>query len=94
MGCLLREAREAAGMTQQEVAMGANMDRAYISEVENGKRSLSVDRLLCICESMSVQAADIVAEVEQELKNQRSISSRKSRKSVNSRRKMIDPDDG
>ncbi len=67
VGRALRKVREAAGITQQEVAMHANMDRADISEVENGKRSLSVDCLLRICEGVGVAAARVVADVEREL---------------------------
>jgi transcriptional regulator with XRE-family HTH domain len=69
IGRVLRETREASGLTQQEVAMRADMDRAYISEVEGGKRSLSVDRLLRICESMNLRAAKVIADVEQKLKS-------------------------
>lgn len=63
-------------MTQEEAAKRAQMDRAYICEVENGKRSLSVDRLLRLCGSMNVPAATIIAEVEQELRKKRSKSPR------------------
>jgi transcriptional regulator with XRE-family HTH domain len=51
--------------------MRADMDRAYISEVENGKRSLSVDRLLRLCGSMKVPAAKVIADVEEELRKRR-----------------------
>jgi Uma2 family endonuclease len=53
MGRALRAARQASGITQQAAAMRADMDRAYVSEVENGKRSLSVDRLLRISRTSS-----------------------------------------
>jgi len=72
VGRALRDARQASGITQQDAAMRADMDRAYISEVENGKRSLSVDRLLRICRAINVRAANIVAEVEDELRRGRS----------------------
>lgn len=71
VGFVLRGAREALGITQEEAAMRADMDRAYISEVENGKRSLSVDRLLRLCGSMKVPAAKVIAEVEEELRKRR-----------------------
>jgi transcriptional regulator with XRE-family HTH domain len=47
------------------------MDRAYLSEVENGKRSLSVDRLLRICRALGWRATDVIAAVEGELNPQR-----------------------
>jgi transcriptional regulator with XRE-family HTH domain len=55
-------------MSQQDVAMLADMDRAYISEVENGKRSLSVDRLLRICGVLEIRASTLIARVERERK--------------------------
>jgi len=70
---VLRQAREAAKISQQDAALLADMDRAYISEVENGKRSLSVDRLLRISSALNVRAADIIAEIEKQLLKKRTI---------------------
>ena len=39
----LRAARKAAGMSQELLALEAGVKRAYISEVEAGKRNLSLD---------------------------------------------------
>ena len=71
VGRVLRRVRETAGITQQDVAMRADMDRAYISEVENGKRSISVDRLLRVCEALNVRAATIISQVEKEIADRR-----------------------
>ena len=68
VGRVLRQARKSAGVTQQEVALRARMDRAYLSEVENGKRSLSIDRLLLICKAMNVPASTIVGRIERALR--------------------------
>src|SRR4051794_31326305 len=48
-GATLREARRARGMTQEELAAAAGMDRTYPSLLENGKRepALSVFYRLC-----------------------------------------------
>ena len=67
VGRVLREAREAAGATQQDVALRAGMDRAYLSEVENGKRSLSVDRLLRVCRAIGVRASTVIGRIEKAL---------------------------
>ena len=69
VGRVLREARESAGITQQDAAMRANMDRAYVSEVENGKRSISLDRLFLLCNAIGVPAAKIVASMERKLRH-------------------------
>ena len=64
LGQVLREAREAAGLTQEAVAAKAAMDRAYVSEIERGRASPSVDRLFRICKAIGVRASTIVARVE------------------------------
>jgi transcriptional regulator with XRE-family HTH domain len=51
-------------MTQEELAAKARMDRAYISEIERGKASPSMDRLFRICRAMGVRASTILARVE------------------------------
>jgi transcriptional regulator with XRE-family HTH domain len=67
VGRALCEAREAAGITQEELAGRARMDRSYVSDVERGMASLSVDRLLRLCRALALPAATIVARVEARL---------------------------
>jgi transcriptional regulator with XRE-family HTH domain len=67
IGRALRGVREAASISQQEVASAAEMDRAYLSEVESGKRSLSVDRLLRICHALNLAPTQVMSEIEQQL---------------------------
>jgi transcriptional regulator with XRE-family HTH domain len=64
VGQTLCEAREAAGLTQEELAARATMDRSYISDVERGTASLSVDRLLRLCRALGTPAATIVQRIE------------------------------
>jgi transcriptional regulator with XRE-family HTH domain len=68
LGTVLREVREQAGVTQQALAAKAGMDRAYISEIERGKASPSVDRLFRICQALGVRASTVVARVERRQK--------------------------
>jgi transcriptional regulator with XRE-family HTH domain len=64
VGQVLCEARDEAGLTQEELAARAGMDRSYVSDVERGEASLSVDRLLRICRALGVKAATIVERIE------------------------------
>lgn len=68
IGSVLREAREQSGLTQQELALRAGMDRAYVNEVENGKRSLSVDRMLRLCAAIRVRTGTLMNRIEKELR--------------------------
>jgi transcriptional regulator with XRE-family HTH domain len=46
LGAELRRARRAAGLTQEQLAARAKVDRTNISEIENDKVSPSVDMLV------------------------------------------------
>jgi transcriptional regulator with XRE-family HTH domain len=58
-------------MTQEQPAFAAGVDRTYISQLENDKRSPTLDFLLRLCEAMETSAARIVRRVEQARGKQR-----------------------
>lgn len=64
LGEELRSAREAAKMTQEQLAYEAEIDRTYISELENNKKSPTLDVLLRLCRALGVKASEIVARIE------------------------------
>ena len=45
LGRFVRERRKANGLTQSELALLAGVGRRFISELENGKSSLQVDKV-------------------------------------------------
>lgn len=49
----VREARKAAGLSQEELAHEADVDRTYISQVERQKRNLTVSVLARIARALS-----------------------------------------
>ena len=67
VGHVLCEAREEVGLTQEEVAARASMDRSYISDLERGEASLTVDRLLRICKAIGIPAATVIGRIEQRI---------------------------
>ena len=64
LGNELRKARENADLTQEQLALDADVDRTYISMLENNKKSPTVDMLFRICDAMDVAASDIIRRVE------------------------------
>jgi transcriptional regulator with XRE-family HTH domain len=64
LGEELRKAREAAEMTQEQVAFAAGVDRSYLSQLENNHKSPTVDVLFLICDALGVAASEILARVE------------------------------
>ena len=45
LGNALRRLRNRQGLSQEAVALAAHIDRRYMSDVENGKRNVSLDIL-------------------------------------------------
>lgn len=64
LGDELRRAREAATLTQESVAQKARISREYLSKVECGHASPSVDVFLRVCRAIGVSAAAVIDHVE------------------------------
>jgi transcriptional regulator with XRE-family HTH domain len=64
IGKFIREARDAAGMSQEEVSAKGRINRSYLSQVERGLKSPTVTMLMRICGAIGVSAAALVAKLE------------------------------
>jgi transcriptional regulator with XRE-family HTH domain len=64
LGNELRKAREKAEMTQEQLALDADVDRTYISMLENDKKSPTVELLFRLCDAMDIAASEILRRVE------------------------------
>jgi transcriptional regulator with XRE-family HTH domain len=64
LGEELRRVRREAGLSQEQVAFRANLDRSYVSQLENSHKSPTVDVLFRLCDALNVKASDILARVE------------------------------
>jgi transcriptional regulator with XRE-family HTH domain len=71
LGQELYRARKAAGVTQEALAFESKLDRTYISHLENGHKSPTVDVLLRICQVLGVPASELLAHVERALATRR-----------------------
>lgn len=77
LGEELRKARESANLTQEKLAFEAELDRTYISHLENDKQSPTLDVLFRICAALGVPASEIVARVERTRESKPARQSRK-----------------
>ena len=59
----MRKAREQAEMTQ-ELSFEAQVDRTYISQLDNDKKSPTVDVLFRICGTLRIKASVLIGRVE------------------------------
>lgn len=64
IGGVLRQAREKAGLTQEELAFEAEVDRSYVSYLENDHKSPTIEMLSAICRVLGVAVSDIVKRAE------------------------------
>jgi transcriptional regulator with XRE-family HTH domain len=64
LGDEIRKARQKAGLTQEKLAFEARVSRQYVSLLELGQKSPTVDVLLRLCKAMSASAAGIIAKIE------------------------------
>jgi transcriptional regulator with XRE-family HTH domain len=63
-GEVLQRYRAAAGISQEELALRAGVDRTFISRLERGVRQPTITTLINLAEALNVSAADLVGEAE------------------------------
>jgi len=66
VGSVLQRMRISAGMTQEELASKAKVDRTYISMLEHDKKSPTLDMLFRLCQALEIKASVVVARVEKQ----------------------------
>ena len=61
LGARIRALREAAGISQEELANRADLHRTYIGGIERGERNVGVLNLLQIARALKVRPAELFA---------------------------------
>ncbi|HKW60685.1 MAG TPA: helix-turn-helix transcriptional regulator [Candidatus Dormibacteraeota bacterium] len=67
LGSVLRARREAARRTLSEIAGEAGLSPAHLSEVERGRKEVSIERLIAVAHALGVRPADVYAELARQL---------------------------
>jgi transcriptional regulator with XRE-family HTH domain len=62
-GAVLRGRREATRRTLSEVAAEAGLSPAHLSEVERGRKEISIERLLAVAHALGARPAEIYADL-------------------------------
>ena len=70
-GLVLRAHRLGAGLTQEQLAFEAEIQRVYVSKLELGQYQPTLTMLLTLAKALNCAASDLVVEVEQQLANAR-----------------------
>ncbi len=66
-GKALRSLRKARKVTQRDLAIHARLDRSYVSAMELGENSPTLDTLLALCRGLDISLVDMSAAIEREL---------------------------
>jgi transcriptional regulator with XRE-family HTH domain len=61
--------RKSKSLTQEELAFDAGLDRTYISLLELGHRSPTLDSMLALSRALNVPLASIASQVEERLES-------------------------
>jgi transcriptional regulator with XRE-family HTH domain len=61
MGRAVRDARVAAGLSQERLADVSGLHRTYVGSVERGERNVSVGSLFVIADALGCDAANFLA---------------------------------
>jgi transcriptional regulator with XRE-family HTH domain len=69
IGDEIRKAREAVGLTQEQLAFDAKLHRTYISILERNLKSPTLDVLCRIAKVVKIPASTLVLRAEKDLKN-------------------------
>ena len=62
-GAALRRAREAKGLSQERLAAAAELTQAYLSRVERGENSPTVEVVFRLCEALTVSPSELLDDV-------------------------------
>jgi transcriptional regulator with XRE-family HTH domain len=59
LGIRIRERRKTLGLTQEELASKADIDRSYIGGIERGERNVTFTTLCTICIALECDVATL-----------------------------------
>ncbi|MGU4702537.1 helix-turn-helix domain-containing protein [Burkholderia cepacia] len=69
-GKALRGLRKATKSTQDALAIEAGLDRTYISLLELGQRSPTLDTMFALCQALNISLTEMAAAIEAALPSQ------------------------
>ena len=58
-GAAIRSIREEQNMSQEQLALNAEMDRSYVGGIERGERNPSLTNVFKIADALGVQPSEI-----------------------------------
>ena len=68
LGRALRRLRRAAGLSQEQLGLEADVQRNFISLIETGQNQPTITTIFKLAQALGVHASDLIAEAEQEMR--------------------------
>jgi transcriptional regulator with XRE-family HTH domain len=65
-GDVLRKYRKLHGFSQEKLALEANVDRTYLSELERGIRKPTINTVFALSYALGLKPSEVIREVEEE----------------------------
>ncbi len=76
VGAAIRRAREAANLTQDELAAASGVSRPAIARIELGNSSVQIDRLWDLASALQTTPSALLANAEQHLESKSGVTGR------------------
>ncbi len=64
IGKNIRSARRQAKLAQVDLAEMVGIDRAYLSEIENGRRNMTIGILMAVAGALKIRLTEILSGIE------------------------------
>ena len=61
LGQNIKNIRKSKQISQIDLAVAVGIDRSYLSEIENGRRNLSINILYAIADALEVKISDLLS---------------------------------
>lgn len=65
LGDAIREARKKLGLSQERLALEADLDRTFIASIEAGRRNITFGSLLKVSKALGIKPAELLRRWEQ-----------------------------
>lgn len=64
-GKIIKEIRNQQGISQEELSDRTGLDRSYLSQIENGKKSPSLSTILRISRALNLKTSELLLKFEE-----------------------------
>lgn len=64
LGAVIRQARERAGLSQDEPVWQCGVHRAYMGFIEQGRYRITVEKLVQVCTGLKIKPSDLLARMD------------------------------